>query len=104
MEIVKYKTEKSKPVSPKDVDDIFKNSIPTEIIDAFNTLIVKNYEPLNGYSIVEQEEIINIIKESTDFTESQIYNNHWLDVENIYEEAGWKVIYKSSKSYFKFSK
>lgn len=43
-------------------------------------------------------------------TKDEIFDNHWLDIEDIYREQGWKVKYdkpgyneESFKPYFEFS-
>ncbi len=90
---------KIEPISPKDIADAKKNIIPDYVIKTFNDLIAKNY---NGNSAtVTQDEVVNALLqycadqsgEVLNKYRDDIFNEHWLDVEEIYSKAGWKVKY-----------
>ena len=63
--------------------------IPDFVLQAFNELIVKNLQ--NGSSRFVQDEVVRRIKE--DLEDEAEFDYDWLDVEPVYEEAGWKVEY-----------
>lgn len=88
---------KVKPISPAEVEPF----IPDFVIEAFNTLIQKNWNGVEAK--VLQAEVVDIISSNspTDPRPSRrtVFDNHWLDVEDIYRKAGWKVIYVRT-SYF----
>ena len=96
-----------KPITPEDMPKIH---VPDEIIDIFNRHIKKNW---NGDdSTILQEDLIHDIVNETGKTRSEIYDKRWLDVEDIYRDAGWDVEYCSPcamdgenfKPYFRFKK
>lgn len=82
----------TKPISPDDVVVKKKEILPKEVFEAFNELIIEGW---NGYqSIVKQKEVVILIAQKLDIeSTSIIYSNHYLDIEEIYEEAGWNVEY-----------
>jgi hypothetical protein len=102
-----------KPFSPDDALANKAGFIPDFVIRAFNNLLAKNY---NGGSItIKQdviiEEIITLAAESViKVTRQRIYDNKWLDIEQIYKESGWDVEYnrpsigESFDTYFTFSR
>lgn len=101
-----------KPISPVEAENEHRDTIPDSIIRAFNTLIIKNYEPINKTSIVKQCEILDMVCGDPDcgmLKRDDVFDNHWLDVEDIYREQGWDVIYdkpaynESYDAYFVFS-
>lgn len=99
----------TKPIKPHEVVAAKITTIPNGVIEAFNELIVKNW---NGRSAtIRQDDIVCLIKYKIAHVSSQdIYTKHWLDVEQLFESAGWKVEYDKpgyNESYpatFKFSK
>lgn len=85
-------SEKVKPINPKQVLELKKNILPSEVIESFNHLIAKNF--LNGQSIVKKEEAIAMIMSKLpDLRRIEIYDNNYLDIEEIYMENGWDVYY-----------
>ena len=101
------------PIKPDDVLLLKAKIIPPEVIQAFNNLIVKKYDGCSAY--IKQPEVVNEILKlmGMDYTvenKSKIFYNHWLDIENFYRKAGWKVLYdtpdynESGDALFKFSK
>ena len=72
--------------------------IPEFVLETVNELIVKKLGKSNSVSFT-QEELINALfskkgipSTNTSFRQ-RIFENHWLDFESIYEEAGWRVVY-----------
>ena len=106
--------EKGKPITVEEIDSLFKKSIPNVVIDAFNTLILKHYSTITKSSVVKQEEVMEIVcgDEEEKFKRSEVFNNHWLDIEDIFREAGWIVEYhkpiyiagENYEPYFEFSR
>lgn len=112
-------------ITPSQVASKKNEIIPSFVIDAFNTLIAANFNHgrsdfsqtelmdliwdkalTSGYvKILEgvEEEILSAKKKLKD----EIFKKHWLDVEPIYEKAGWKVEYdkpgynESGDAYFR---
>ena len=101
-----------KPISPIEAEAKHRKTIPDSIIDAVNKLIVKNYNPIYKESVVKQNEILDMVCKDPDcggLTKDDIFNNHWLDIEDIYREQGWKVdfdkpgYFETYDAFFKFS-
>ena len=94
-----------RPLSPKEVVEKKINSIPDAVFEVFNELIAKDFN--GAYAIVKQKEVVKRLVEKG-LKEKEIYENHWLDVEDVYWKAGWKVEYdkpaynESYDAYFEF--
>lgn len=79
-----------KPLSKEEVKKAKK--IPDIIIKTVNELLIKNYS--NGKAIIMQSEIVNIVSGDPDgISRTDIYDNNYLDFEDVYREIGWKVTY-----------
>lgn len=81
----------AEPIRPEDVPALKVVSIPGEVFEVFNELIIKNYSQ-GGTSVVHQSAVINAL-EDRGTPRNTVYQNGWLDVEDAYEEAGWDVKY-----------
>ena len=94
------------PIKPKDVVSVKAKSFPPEVIEVFNELIAKNYS--NGSSTVLHKHVVDALVKKG-LKKDDIYDNHWLDVEEIFEKNGWDVFYdkpgycESYDASFKFS-
>lgn len=95
----------SKPIRP---DDVIKHKkLPNEVIDSFNEIIANRFN--NGRSNFKQKEVVALIV-AKGIGEAKIYQEHYLDVEDLYRAQGWKVEYDKpgyNESYdanFTFSK
>ena len=102
-----------KPITPKKVEQIRIHEMPEAIIQATNELIVRKW---NGSSAtIKIKEIVDQYfrvsgEEKTAKARQELFDNHYLDIEPAYIEAGWKVKYdgpgynESYDAYFVFSK
>jgi hypothetical protein len=102
-------------IKPEDSDRLKKEAklakaklIPERVIEIFNEAIIDN---LSGkYSTIYQEGILNKICLDMAVKRQKVFDNGWLDVEPLYEAAGWNVTYDKpcyNESYdpsWKFSK
>lgn len=97
---------KVKPITFEEAYDSKVNGIPNEIIIATNKLIVENFNIQDKSAKVYFKDILDNVS----FEKGRVYRNHWLDIEPLYEEAGWDVscytpaFCESFDSYFVFSK
>lgn len=96
-----------KPISPVEAENKHRGTIPDSIINAFNKLIIKHYKPIS-----KQDEVLDMVCGDPDsgmLTKDEIFDNHWLDIEDIYREQGWDVKYdkpaynETYDAYFVFS-
>lgn len=80
-----------KPITPAEVTSAKLSKIPDEVIKAFNDLIVTEWD---GYcSVIRQDEIIALVTARLKVKRQTVFDNKWLDVEDIFRQAGWKVEY-----------
>jgi hypothetical protein len=98
----------SKPITPEQAKEKFTKRIPDIIIDAINELIVEHYSPIKRSATVKQDEILDRISDT--YSRRTVFDNNWLDIEDIYREQGWRVRYESPSygdsdfdAYFEFS-
>lgn len=79
------------PITPEDVIPAKLEVIPDDVITVWNTLIAKNYT--NGSSVVTQDEAVVALCYKMLVTRAEVFLRKWLDIEEIYHEAGWDVVY-----------
>jgi len=94
-------------ITPDEVRKSRKDYIPEVVFKEINNLIVEKFDGVE--SKVLQEEIIQrICNEETGLTSQKVFERHYLDIEDFYKEAGWKVTYdkpaycENYKAYFIF--
>ena len=66
--------------------------IPSKVIKIVNNLIIENWDISHNKSIVSQESIIDSLVEEG-FEKNKIFQNGWLDFEDLYRQKGWYVYY-----------
>lgn len=87
-----------RPIRPQDVNKAKMKIIPSVVFEVFNDLIALHF---NGKkSVIRQDTVVNRIVDLYNqrhpfdmIDQSWVYTNHWLDIEDAYREAGWKVYY-----------
>jgi len=102
-----------KPITPEKVQEIRIHEMPEAIIQATNELIVRKW---NGHSasfkvteVVEQYFRVSG-EEATAAKRKELFDNHHLDIEPAYRNAGWKVEFdkpgynESYDAFFVFTK
>jgi hypothetical protein len=68
-----------------------KKSIPPEVFESFNELIVKDF---NGTSsTVRQNDVVALIANKLKIDRQSVFSSRWLDVETEYAKSGWDVEY-----------
>lgn len=83
-----------KPITPQEAKKDVKCNIPDFVITGINNAIKNNYHK-SGFLIKQKEIISEILKISPNTQENIIYNNNWLDFEELYENYGWNISYES---------
>lgn len=78
-----------KPVTPKEAKE--NKYIPDAVIEAFNTLITANLK--GNIAHFTQSEVVKIVLSKTNYSRDDLFNNGWMDVEPLFEKAGWDVRY-----------
>jgi hypothetical protein len=78
-----------RPITPSDAGE--KRVFPDGVLTAFNELIEANYD--GGEAIVKQPDAVREIRRNMNCTAQDVYDKGWLNVEDVYRAAGWKVEY-----------
>jgi hypothetical protein len=83
-----------KPLTPKEAFQKKLENVPAFVIEAINSLIVKNID-LSGTSVVKQNELLQeiVTKSSGNASSEEALRMGWLDLEPLYESYGWNVSY-----------
>lgn len=96
------------PISPSDVAAHKLSTFPDVVIDTWNKAIAVSW---NGYSAkIVQTEITDKLASVLNTTRSNVFSSGYLEIEDIYRKAGWKVSYDKPSycedydAYFTFSK
>ena len=98
--------KKVAPIKASEIDKVRHQTIPDVVVEAFNELILKNFS--SGSATVMQDDVAKLIVQKG-LKRQDIFDNHWLDVEDLYRKNGWKVDYdkpgynESYNAYFVFS-
>ena len=81
----------AKPITPQEVNAAKERNIPPEVIECFNEAISKHWD---GYrAFFYQSYIVVSIKVRLNVSGEYIFRNGYLDVEDLYRDAGWEVTY-----------
>ena len=96
-------------ITPEEAEKAKISSIPDYVFQAFNELLAENFVGNVG-TIIYQHEVLkriiylypSIIENDKDSIVNSLFVNHWLDVEKIYEEAGWEVTFHKPAYYEDF--
>ena len=84
-------------IKPSEVIDKKKKDIPEPVLECWNTMIAKQFS--GSEATVFQDEIVAAIAEAMIVSKDYVYDQHWLDIEDIYRKAGWSVTYDKPISY-----
>jgi hypothetical protein len=100
-----------KPISPAEALLQKAAQIPDVVYEAVNAILTQKVQ--SSLIVIIQDDLIDKILElspDTNLTRSLIFENHWLDIEDVYRAAGWDVKYDKPaycddyKAHFVFSK
>ena len=82
------------PISPKEAKEQIEKNFPDFVIEGVNNAINKHYFGKSSFNIKQREILTEVLKVAPEgITEQQIYDNHWMDFENLYRKFGWVVKY-----------
>jgi len=83
------------PIKPSDIMRAKRSSLPDGVFEAFNEIIVEKWDG-NYESYFLQSTIVKRLKEKfPDLSDDDFFKKGYLNVEEFYIEAGWKVVYDS---------
>ncbi len=78
------------PIKPSEVVAKKEKSFPDAVFEAFNELITKKWD--GSSATVRQDEVVDLMVKKG-LEREEIFDNGWLNVEDIYRSAGWVVRY-----------
>lgn len=93
-----------KPIKPDEVVGfkLPEKIIPEEVIESVNELIARNWQGKSAR--LDQYTLVDLIKTKLKLIDDKlIYENRWLDFEDMYRESGWNVVYNKPAYYETFS-
>lgn len=79
-----------KAITPREAKAKKTEAIPDVVIEAFNELILAYFD--GDSATIEQDEVVKLIVKKG-ISKNNIFERHYLDIEPIFEAAGWKVEY-----------
>jgi len=79
------------PITPKEAMAAHTGSIPEVVFDVFNKLLAERWAP--GKIIIKQSEVVAELECALGLDRKEVFDKGWLDVEALYEKAGWAVKY-----------
>lgn len=78
------------PITPDDVPKEKAARFPKEVFEAFNSEIIRNFN--GGSATVKQPDVVDLL-ELAGISQTEIFANGYLNIEDVYREVGWKVTY-----------
>jgi len=103
---------KASPITPEEAQGLKNMDIPSEMIEAVNHLIIKNWKGTHA-SFKQKDllkEYLSRVKDPKE-AKSKVYDYNHFDFEDLYRQIGWKVNYESPcygdsdfDAYFEFEK
>lgn len=97
----------TQPIKPQDIANGKLNSFPDGVIKVWNGLIAGAFT--EGRARVLQKDAVAAIAGETGYSPADVFTKGWLNIEEIFREAGWTVYYdkpaynESYDAYFVFS-
>jgi hypothetical protein len=80
-----------KPISPSEAREKKVTTFPDGVIEAFNEAILEAFD--GKRATVLQKDVLARICSKLDVESGYVYARKWLDVEQVFEDAGWSVKY-----------
>ena len=77
------------PISPEDAKKHHSVNIPNWVIEFINEKLIKG--AFNGIVKIQQGEIL--AARPIDVSSKEVFENYWLDFEDLYRAVGWNVTY-----------
>jgi hypothetical protein len=79
------------PITPKEAQVAHTGSIPEVVFDVFNKLLSERWTA--GKIVIKQDEVVAELEDALGLDRKDVFDKGWLDIETLYEKAGWEVKY-----------
>lgn len=95
-------TEQIGPISPAEARNLKIHAIPKEVFQVVNEFLATRIYEYHSIIIKQGEVEVAVLKlmngdktvEDPGYVRDEtLYKNHWLDIEDVYRQAGWTVRY-----------
>lgn len=81
------------PITPSEIPEAKVRELPDFVIKAFNAMIASHMS--GGRAKFTQDNVLAKIMDLSGVTDRQvIFDRGWLDAEDVYQAAGWRVEYE----------
>ena len=85
------------PLLPQEVEQATADNIPNFVIEAFNNMIIKNWGASKRANFTQDDTMTEALRiahsRGIKIDRHEIFANKWFDVESLFEEKGWLVLY-----------
>ena len=81
---------KVRPIKPEEVVKAKKTNFPDAVFEAFNEMITENYA--GRVATFKQDDVVKLMVQKG-LGRNDIFKKGWLDIEDVYDKAGWEVDY-----------
>lgn len=81
---------KVRPITPEEVVNNKSKVFPAAVFEAFNDMITQKFS--GNQATFKQKDVVALMKEKG-LEQRQIFDQGFLDVEDVYRKAGWTVEY-----------
>lgn len=94
-----------RPITPDEVTQLQRDIFPPEVFETFNQMIAEKL--LDGEAHIRQDDVVEQLA-IKGLERALIFRKGWLNVEEMYREAGWQVRYdkpaynETGDAYFSF--
>lgn len=83
-----------KPITPKEAEERQIGGIPDFIVEAVNQLIAEGIGGGDSVRILQKDIVDLALKSAPEgITSAVIFNKKWMDIEPLFQKAGWIVEY-----------
>lgn len=80
------------PIRPDEILSNLPKTTPTAVNTAVNNMLTKYFK--GGSIKIRQDEIVaEILRLDSSISRQEIFDNKWMDFEEIYRQFGWSVSY-----------
>lgn len=79
------------PITPHEAAQARESTIPDVVFEVFNAILSTRFAGSGSVTIRQKEVTEALTAKGLDLAE--VFAKGWLDVEPLYEKAGWRVVY-----------
>lgn len=90
-----------KPITPDEVIAGKRKFLPDEVIVVWNEAIARNWD--GNVANIKQDDIISSLTSRFECHRNDVFSSGWLEIEDVYREHGWKVVYDKPAYYESYS-